>query len=303
MINTKTFFFLSLSPLFITCGCSTLPPINNALEKGDTQRAEALILAESNINNRDKYGRTVLHYAAQHNNLQIVRLLLDKGYDIEAIDNSGETPIFDAIYNLHSEMVQFLIASGADINKFNKKGMTPLFAASKYKSQDVFQAQLSLVGILIEAGANPYKFDSNLDWIVKKVEPNDMYGGEKTAMIYRWAGEYYESKANKVKALESYKVALKSYKNAVLAYEQRSYILKDKAKYKEDKAKRYGPSSSSIQGSMNSLASMIVEGQESLPMLQVNSDIFIKRAESVSKWVDYCNRKIEALMGDTEITP
>jgi ankyrin repeat protein len=70
------------------------------------------------------FGATLLHVAAEYDFLDAVRLLLDRGADVNAraeIDSNGvggQTPIFHALTHhnaRHSELGQFLIAHGADL--------------------------------------------------------------------------------------------------------------------------------------------------------------------------------------------
>ena len=60
----------------------------------------------------------------------MVALLLDHGGDREARENeSGSTPLYDAASMGRLEVVKLLLARGADVNAANKAGATPLHAA------------------------------------------------------------------------------------------------------------------------------------------------------------------------------
>jgi ankyrin repeat protein len=45
--------------------------------------------------------------------LEIVKLLLDRGIDINAVDNTGRTAVTGAADAQYSSVVQFLVANGA----------------------------------------------------------------------------------------------------------------------------------------------------------------------------------------------
>jgi len=62
----------------------------------------------ANIEARDNTGRTALHWAAERGREEVVQLLLDKGADIEAEDNARRTPWHWADQNGHEVVVQRL---------------------------------------------------------------------------------------------------------------------------------------------------------------------------------------------------
>ena len=66
--------------------------------------------------------------AVVHNRLQIVRLLLDKGADVNTMDNdSWCTPIFYAMHpHVSAKILQLLIARGANVNQIDFFGHTVL---------------------------------------------------------------------------------------------------------------------------------------------------------------------------------
>jgi ankyrin repeat protein len=69
--------------------------------------------------------------------LEAVRLLLDLGADINAVDNNGDTAVHGAAYGNFPAIVQLLAGRGADINIWkrpDKEGRTPLFIAEGYKA-------------------------------------------------------------------------------------------------------------------------------------------------------------------------
>jgi len=71
-----------------------------------------LIAQGADINVKDEYDRTPLHYHAQVNDVERVTLLLEKGADIEAIAEYDETPLHAAGY--YPEVTALLIAKGAN---------------------------------------------------------------------------------------------------------------------------------------------------------------------------------------------
>lgn len=67
--------------------------------------------------------------------LEVVKMLLDRGSDINAVDNNGDSAMHGAAYNTYPLVVKLLAERGADPkvwNKPNKLGATPLFISEGY---------------------------------------------------------------------------------------------------------------------------------------------------------------------------
>lgn len=81
-------------------------------------------------------GRTLLHVAAQTGHEAVVRLLLEHGADVAAVDKQGAarsrkrmTPLHVAAAAGHIALVGLLMDFGADMRARDKQGMTPLHLA------------------------------------------------------------------------------------------------------------------------------------------------------------------------------
>jgi ankyrin repeat protein len=108
------------------------------------------------INAVDEQGSTPLHSACFGGHLVVVKLLIEKGANIQAVDGGGFTPLQLASYGGNRDVVQFLLEKGADINAVNEKmNMTALdYAFMKELRAD----KLNVVPLLIDRGA---EFDVN----------------------------------------------------------------------------------------------------------------------------------------------
>ena|GEM_PF-6763375 len=105
----------------------------DAIIAGDESAVIAQIKQGANVNLRDANSTTPLMYAVQGKNINIVRLLLDHGADVNAVDNykgkyGGNRPI--DLIDLHFdniEMIKLLVEHHADCN-ISDGGETPLAA-------------------------------------------------------------------------------------------------------------------------------------------------------------------------------
>jgi len=70
-----------------------------------------------NIEIKDKFGKTALHYTSSNSKLMCTRFLLDRGANLESEDRDGNTPLACALLSGVREMPIFLIDRGADINR------------------------------------------------------------------------------------------------------------------------------------------------------------------------------------------
>lgn len=71
------------------------------------------------IDVKDHHGNTALFYAVKNSNLEITKLLLDIGADINKKCEFGNAPLHQAFINGDSvnsaKMIKFLINSGANV--------------------------------------------------------------------------------------------------------------------------------------------------------------------------------------------
>lgn len=93
--------------------------------------------------------------------IEAVRLLLELGLDINAVDKNGETAMHGAAYKGFPDVARFLDSQGADIkiwNQKNRKGWTPLLIASGYRPGNFRPLAPSIAAIreiMLKRGVTP----------------------------------------------------------------------------------------------------------------------------------------------------
>jgi len=78
---------------------------------------------------RNKMGNTPLHLAMNMGYIDIVKLLLAKGADVNARDSYSSTPLHYAAKSGRKDIAELLLAKGAEVNAKDRDGQTPLSRA------------------------------------------------------------------------------------------------------------------------------------------------------------------------------
>jgi uncharacterized protein len=121
-------------------------------------------------------GKTALAYATRAGHLDVTRLLVERGANLELPDGNDVTPLIGAIVNAslfrvnrtgrsdHLPVANALLDAGANVNAMDWYGQTPLWAAVDLRNLELGPADSStgirdeafaLIERLLAAGANP----------------------------------------------------------------------------------------------------------------------------------------------------
>lgn len=85
-------------------------------EKNELTEA-VLSLPDTDLDKRDTFGRSAVHYAAANGNIIALKMLLNKGADPNCTNMAGETPLMKACQFIELEAVKFLTQlPGSDLN-------------------------------------------------------------------------------------------------------------------------------------------------------------------------------------------
>ena len=124
-----------------------------AIRGGDFGKTSALVRDSTVANVKERRGgATPLMNAAALGSLETMRLLLDKGADINARNTGGATALMWAVSDLAK--VRLLVDRGADVNIVANGGRTALFLAA------LSDGSAETVKLLLAKGGNPRVVDS-----------------------------------------------------------------------------------------------------------------------------------------------
>ena len=100
--------------------------IHKAAYNGDINKVRELLQKGVKPDERDSFGGTALHAAMFQKNMQIVKLFLQNGFNINAQGTqNGYTPLHDAVWANNLEAAKLLLDEGAKTNLRGKDGLTP----------------------------------------------------------------------------------------------------------------------------------------------------------------------------------
>ncbi len=124
-------------------------PIHYAANCGCAETIRLLLNAGSPIDALDSYGNQPIHLAAASGNAESVETLLNAGAKVDVLDQFGNQPIHVAANAGHAQIVETLLAGGADANAGNSHGVRPL----NFASHDKGSTYAATIHVLETAGA------------------------------------------------------------------------------------------------------------------------------------------------------
>lgn len=134
---------------------SSSSPLHQAIRADDLELSRLLLELGANINSLNDYKTTPLMYAVKYGSAKLVELILEHHPDMDRLSFIGAAAIHWAVWPNRPEIMELLVAAGADCDHKMADGSTPLHCAST-------GGHLETVECLLRMGANPTL--RNDDW-------------------------------------------------------------------------------------------------------------------------------------------
>lgn len=131
------------------CRTAAANAIETATVRGQTEIVRLLLDGGFDLRRSAPDRSTYLHQAALHGRVKLVRLFLDRGADPNALDGSGGTPLHSAALAGSTEVISLLLDRGGRIDVADHdSGATPLMLAASLSRTEA-------VALLLKRGAHP----------------------------------------------------------------------------------------------------------------------------------------------------
>jgi len=102
------------------------------------------LAAGADLASTNRFGGTALIPACHHGHVEAVKLLLGTAIDVDHINNLGWTALLEAVIlgdggPIYVEIVRLLVAAGANVNIADRDGVTPLAQAQQRGFTEIAQ--------------------------------------------------------------------------------------------------------------------------------------------------------------------
>ena len=111
--------------------------LSDAITSGDVEKVKAALAraksgfgSSPRVDVRNASGSTPLSETALRGNIEIVKLLLERGANVSATNQDGNTPLHVAAFMCHTEIVELLLEQGASPHRKNNRGETAIETVS-----------------------------------------------------------------------------------------------------------------------------------------------------------------------------
>ena len=138
-------------------------PLHLAVITEKLSFTRALLDHQADVNSRNDQGQSPLHLLARLGTSQgeddgsdIVKLLLERGANVDEKDNNNATPLHFACYKKKLNIVRVLLDHGAKVDAESNRGETPLQLALSQRGGHEAEDGIGVAKLLLEYGAEAY---------------------------------------------------------------------------------------------------------------------------------------------------
>jgi len=146
---------LDIAAYLLEKGANVNLPFMKAIERKNLGYVEQWIAFEADVNFKDQYGQTPLEIAIDSNDINIIKLLIEKGADINFVRPPGFTYLMTVIRKIRSgdtdEVPMLLIEKGATLDNQITAGGFLGYTALMFAAEHNL---INVVKLLLEKGAN-----------------------------------------------------------------------------------------------------------------------------------------------------
>ncbi len=128
--------------------------LQNAIADKDIRFAEFLLQNGADVDTKNERGQTLLYGEVEKaNNLEIVKLLIRYGADVNAIDNYRIPIISRAVVSRDIDIIRFLLDNGADIESAENPDKGSQYSPIDLLYYPIIEGRLDIVKLLLKNGA------------------------------------------------------------------------------------------------------------------------------------------------------
>lgn len=112
-------------------------PLMRSAIQGNLELAKILVAHGADVNKRGEQELTPLIFASQSGNLELVKFLIEQKADMHAVDYQKKNVLMHAAYCGNNDIIDFYISQGFSINSKDKYNRTPLIITSLYSFDEM----------------------------------------------------------------------------------------------------------------------------------------------------------------------